>query len=409
VSPQKLAASDGASGYSFGYSVDISGANAVVSSTRSADSIGSEYVSGSVYLYRKSEFGNWVESGRLARSDAPTINAFGNSVAISGRTIVVGAVGDEAAGRDAGAAYIFQDNGQGSWSQVAKLFADNAPNSTGFGTSVDVDGDTAVVGAEGRVYVFSDTGNGLWLQTAEILSDRATSSFGQSVAIDGNTIVVGDGTGPGFAYLYRPDALGTWHQIAKLGVNDPDGAFGYSVAISGKRVIVGGKTGRDSIRGRRNAVAYIFHEDEAGDWYNDFRFSVDAPIDERADKMVSISDSFAIVGFPRDDLGYSAPNSPNQLLDYGSANAFTRVGEGWSSLSNLQRPPLSPQQYFGMAVALDGDSLIVGAYGDNGNVTNSGAAYLYELVPEPNQYLLLAISALCLVQCRYRNRRCGSC
>lgn len=406
VSPQKLVANDGASSYKFGCSVDISGANAVVASCRSADSIGSEYDSGSVYLYRKDAFGNWEGQGKLARSDAPIINSFGNSVAISGNTIVVGAVGDEAAGMDAGAAYIFQDNGQGSWSQVAKLFAEDAPIWTGFGRSVDIDGDTAVVGAEGRAYVFSRTENGPWFQTAELSNDEATWLFGQSVAIDENTIVVGDGSLPGFAYVYRPDALGAWHQIAKMGVNDPDGAFGYSVAISGNRVIIGGKTGRETIRNRRNAVAYIFHEDETGTWSNDFRFSVDAPIDELADKMVSISDNFAIVGFPKDDLGYSTPYQPNDLLDYGSVYAFARVGESWSSLSNLQRPPLSPQQYFGVAVALDGESLVVGAYGDNGNVADSGAAYLYELVPEPNQYSLLAISTMCLIHGRWRNWRC---
>ena len=52
--------------------------------------------------------GNWGEVTKLTASDAQTEDLFGISVAVSGDTVVVGALGDDAGGAEAGTAYVFE-------------------------------------------------------------------------------------------------------------------------------------------------------------------------------------------------------------------------------------------------------------------------------------------------------------
>ena len=101
-------------------------------------------------------------------SDAAAADQFGNSVAISGETVVVGApLDDGAAGPNQGSAYVFVRSG-GVWSQQQKLLASDAAASDKFGNSVAISGETIVVGArfdagaagnaQGSAYVFVRSG-----------------------------------------------------------------------------------------------------------------------------------------------------------------------------------------------------------------------------------------------------------
>ena len=92
-----------------------------------------------------------VESGASSRSSWPRtrrqVTQFGYSVAISGETVVVGAPFDDgAAGFDQGSAYVFVRSG-GVWSQQQKLLASDAASGDEFGFSVAISGETVVVGA----------------------------------------------------------------------------------------------------------------------------------------------------------------------------------------------------------------------------------------------------------------------
>ena len=128
-------------------------------------------------------------------------DSFGTSVAISGDTAVIGAYGYDVGVDDKGSAYVFTRNGS-VWTQQAKLLATDGAQGDFFGDSVAISGDTAVVGAsgvdvgansnQGSAYVFSRSG-GVWTQQAKLLaSDGAQSNYlGESVAISGDTVLVG--------------------------------------------------------------------------------------------------------------------------------------------------------------------------------------------------------------------------
>jgi len=147
---KKIGASDGDVEDLFGGSVSISGDTVVVGSTGD-DDVGFESNSGSAYIFDRNEGGadNWGEIKKITASDAAASDRFGNSVSISGDTVVVGAVAADDAGSSSGSAYIFERNegGADNWGEIVKSFASDGATLDFFSTSASISGDTFVVGA----------------------------------------------------------------------------------------------------------------------------------------------------------------------------------------------------------------------------------------------------------------------
>lgn len=143
----KLTATDAAEGDGFGGSVSVSGATAVIGASHDGDS-GSESA-GSAYVFiRVGE--TWTQQAKLtAAPHAAAWDYFGCSVSVSGDIAVIGADGKNPSGlSDAGLAYVFVRS-SGVWSRQASLIAADAAAGDWFGYSVAVSGDTAVIGALG--------------------------------------------------------------------------------------------------------------------------------------------------------------------------------------------------------------------------------------------------------------------
>ena len=253
---QKLTASDAAAGDGFGISVALSGDTAVVGADH--DDFADGHTQGSAYVFVRSGV-SWGEQQKLTASDAASIDSFGQSVAISGDTAVIGAQLDDFARGDAqGSAYVFTRSGT-TWSEQQKLTASDATDGAWFGYSVGTSGDTVVIGAPyednsggttaGSAYVFVRQGTS-WSEQQKLTASDASSDdvFGTSVSLSGDTVIVGaptddNGGGPngGSAYLFVRSGT-VWTEEAKLIASDAEvGAwFGRSVAASGERVLVGG-------------------------------------------------------------------------------------------------------------------------------------------------------------------------
>ena len=149
---QKLLADDGAAGDSFGISVAVSGDTAVIGA------YGDDGLSGSAYVFVRAD-GTWSQQAKLTAADVAIGNYFGYSVSVSGDTAVIGAYADDDKGSGSGSAYVFVRAAGGTWSQQAKLTADDGANFDRFGGSVAVSGDMAVIGAfidddKGSAYMF---------------------------------------------------------------------------------------------------------------------------------------------------------------------------------------------------------------------------------------------------------------
>ncbi len=255
IQQAELTASDGAAKDAFGYSVAISGSMALVGAPYRM--VGSNFSQGAAYVFVESG-GTWVQQAELTASDGAANDDFGDSVAISGSTAMVGAAGHTVGSNySQGAVYVFVKSG-GTWSQQAELTASDGGAYDYFGLSMAVSGGTAVVGADdhvvgsnnaqGAAYVFIENG-GTWSQQAELTaSDGAAHDyFGRSVAVSGSTAMVGafahsvgSNNAQGAAYVFV-ESDGTWSQQAELTASDgaANDGFGESVAVSGSTAVVG--------------------------------------------------------------------------------------------------------------------------------------------------------------------------
>lgn len=236
--------------------------------------------------------GGWTDMKPTAVLAAPdsTDGAFGQSVAISGDTIVVGdSGGDVYTSYDPGAAYVFVKPA-GGWkdmTETAKLTSSDGVLYDEFGDSVAINGDTIGVGAPqvvetgatGKAYVFVKPING-WqnmTQTAELTAPDGLpgSGIGFSVAVTETFLVAGapldEINVPGAAYVFAKPVSG-WANMTETATLTPgdnqsvEGLFGYCVAASGQIAAVGSVRRGVAPFGVEGGV-YVFPEPRGG-WRN---------------------------------------------------------------------------------------------------------------------------------------------
>ncbi len=359
-----------------------------------------------------------VPEAYFKASNTGARDQFGDSIAISGNTVVVGAPYEDSVARgvnnanqgdgditkaqgDSGAAYVFVQDSQGLWTQQAYLKASNADPGDKFGSAVAISGDTIVVAApkeassatrvngnedlndaEGRgaVYVFVRDNMGNWSQQAYLKLDGPGNRFRfLSVAIDGDTLVISSPTEADGAHVYVRDELGNWSFQTHLkdehiqSGND----FGISVGISGDFVIIGAPH-----ESGNSAGAYIFVRDDEGNWsQEDF---LKTPEFQSFGQVVDISGDTAIVGSNTETAYVFVRNNT------GDWSQQTRLVAARGVLHDRQGGDFRDQSdNFGTSVAIEGNRIIVGASHEdsasrqvNGDETDNsaraaGAAYIF--------------------------------
>ena len=188
-----LAASDPMPGAYFGQSVDIQG-DVIAIGARNANPNGA----GGFYIFRKSGDG-WMEIAKVTPADGQDEDQYGFAVVISGDTIVVGARRADLSTlkTNTGAAYVYTLKGD-SVELVTKLIPSDASKGDEFGQSVAIAGDVISVGAwkddnrQGSIYLFSRIG-GEWVENGRITASdgAAGDEFGYSLSAFGNRMVTG--------------------------------------------------------------------------------------------------------------------------------------------------------------------------------------------------------------------------
>ncbi len=432
-----LTVSDRAAGDAFGYSVAISGQLLVGGAPFDEESPNSQH-SGSAYVFRYNG-SNWVEEQKLIGDDVVAGDNFGYSVAISGDTILVGSPKSYGSTRP-GSVYVFRYVA-GSWTQEDQFSSSDAALDDDFGEIIALSGDTAVVGVPnnngntdtGAVYIFRHSA-GNWSQEdkltvpADSAEAGAGASFAATIAVSGDSLLVGAFRGyddnenrVGTVYAYRYDSVDSWDQVAKLApssVPTPNehnylGHFGKSLALSGDTAVIGAKGG---ILSNYTGVAYVFWYDGAS-WVE--QDTVTAPGSSSSGdaysnfgKAVAISETTVLVGtisseiylfrnipdaeFIADDgaqydgfgrtvavsgdvVLVGAPNDDDNGSGSGSAYLFSYDGANWIDEDKLIG---AADEYFGTSVALDGDTAVIGAPESGGTEDEygPGAVYVFRYV-----------------------------
>jgi len=381
-----------------GYAIAVDGDVAVAGAYR--EGTGGNYA-GAAYIFERDFNGvnNWNEVKKISASDAGEFYRFGDSVAVDGDVVIVGATGADTVTNYTGAAYIFERNfcGTNTWKQVKKLIAADAHNEDSFGYSVAVNGDVAVVGAyredsgginSGAAYIFERNfgGTNNWGQVKKIVASdaQAKDSFGYQVDVAGDVIIAGAfgddsfGTNSGAAYIFERNFNGTnnWGQVKKIMDSDPknNAYFGYSVAVEGNVIVVGARQD-DSIEDYAGA-AYVFERSTDGktnNWGEVKKLTADdADTYDFFGNAVSVAGDIIVVGAENENSGGNGAGAA-----YIFQRNYTDINE-WKQINKLTASDAKTYKNFGWAVAAAADVVIIGADDDDELGLNTGAIYIFE-------------------------------
>ena len=357
---------------------------------------------------------------------------FGNAIALDGSMMVVGAHLDDSGGRDRGAVHAFtlggSDFSEIDWqrkisSGAGAIGMPTLAEGDAFGWSVALDGDRLVVGARsdatggtsrGAVHTFVGVGTDFSTlnRVSKLASGTGTISmpslsdgdhFGSSVALDGDRLAIGafqDATGGsarGAVHLFSGVGANysglTWRKklasgtgtIGMPGLSNGD-FFGSAIALDGDRLAVGAPG--DGAGEAGQGAVHLFNgvgEDFLGlTW----RRKVASGTGAIGMPTLSSSDNFGYsVALDADHLVVGATGDSSTGSSRGAVHLFSGVGVDFSGLSwrgkltsgtgAANMPVLRDDGLFGLAVALDGNRLAVGAQTDTVGHLGSGAVHLF--------------------------------
>jgi trimeric autotransporter adhesin len=446
----------------FGYSMALDGDTLAVGAYREASAAtgvdgdqadNSAGWSGAVYVFRRSGT-EWQQEAYIKASNAGAGDGFGWSVTLDGDTLAVGAPYEDSAATgvngnqagnsatESGAVYVFRRSGT-EWQQEAYVKASNTGAGDQFGFSVALDGDTLAVGARyessaatgvngnqaddsatesGAVYVFRRSGTE-WQQEAYVKASNTDEhdKFGWSVALDGDTLAVGaywensaatgvngnqddnNGYHSGAVYVFRRSET-EWQQEAYIKASNTGGHdwFGASVALDGDTLAVvadGEDSAATGINGNQadnsatnSGAVYVFRR-SGTEWQQEVY--VKASNTDEQDNFgwsVALDGDTLAVGARWEDSaakGVNGNQADNSVYNSGAVYVFRRSGIEWQQEAYVKASNPDRHDWFGSSVALDGDTLAVGAYwegsaamGINGNqadnsASQSGAVYIF--------------------------------
>ena len=442
---QKLKATDSVNGDEFGYSVAINGNYAIVGCRSRSSFTGSAYifelsngnwgtaVPGETYR---------TETQKIAPSELASGDQFGFSVAISGSNALVSSVANDDSGTRTGSAYIFE-NSNGTWTEKQKLLASDKAGGDNFGHFVSIDGNNAIIGSRGDSEAGSFTGaaylfqfsNDTWSETKKFLaSDKAERDFfGSSVAINGSYAFVGSPdednsgkTNPGAAYIFSVSGGGSGGSVSSqeqalidLSVQTADIDVLKAVAFSNKSngkgdadatsrakvkaLMAAASSDADKRKKRRAVLKFLFSLDTDVTKMVIPKDDLDLPAGFKKAKALvlkpgqtmTISDLAAGEGFYSvldngEDITITTDNTSLTFTrgDVGDNELYTVSATTWTDVTintdevsggnfaeNNNTGTLAP----GDIVTIDGRKFIIGSVADGGSAASGGDPYVFPM------------------------------
>ncbi len=214
--------------------------------------------------------------------------------------------------------------------EVQKLIPFNGTQPSEFGSALALDGSTLAVSADsfstlrGAVYVF-ERANGTWQLTFDVAGTNPGDQLGCRLALQGDTLAAcalsdEQGADAGSVRIYRRVG-GSWQFETTLLTSDGQGGdLLGTVALDGNRIVAGA-------------------------------------------------------------IGADDANPTNPETNSGAAYVFVRSGTSWTEEAKLVPSDTSPGDLFGSAVAIEGDTILIGASElDPGGGAEPGAAYVYQRI-----------------------------
>jgi hypothetical protein len=247
---------------------------------------------------------------------------------------------------------------------------------TGNHVAVGVPGDDQPFGGGGSVFVYERSGLNNWSFQKKLTDGTANDEMGGAVSISIDHILSGarlDLSGRGAAYVFRKDLGGTdnWGQVKKLQAAGGGGGdgFGTSVSISGDQAVVGAL---DNLNGFDSGSARLFERNAGGaDNWGEVKTltASDAQGGDWFGLSIAIEGDTIVAGAPFEDAGGG---------NAGAVYIFGRNQGGannWGQVKKIQASVPGVNDQFGWSISLYGNTVAVGAPRHNGD---DGALYIFE-------------------------------
>jgi hypothetical protein len=327
----------------------------------------------------------WLEQ-KATSDDGAASDQFGRAVVVDGDTAMIGSPNSTVDGHEGqGAVYVFTRS-DGTWSQAQKLTASDGAAGDVFGIAVAISSDTAIVGAyskddyQGAAYVFRRTGAN-WSEAQKLTADDAAAfdQFGWSVALSGDTALIGatgasigGNNGQGAAYAFT-EAGGSWQQTGKFSSIDGAAADNFGWSVALDGSTALVGTGFVAIgENIYQGAAYVF-DGSRGSWTQVQKLTAsNGAAYDFFGLSVALSGDTALVGAD------GAATDGDPFSNQGVAYEFVESGGAWTELQQLAASDGQPSDGFGEWVSLAGDNALVGAPGVTvDGHASQGAAYLF--------------------------------
>ncbi|MFQ5750863.1 MAG: hypothetical protein ACE5HI_02605 [bacterium] len=318
------------------------------------------FMSGAVYLFELSK-GDLIKSF-ISPSIAAAGSRFGQSVAIVGNNLLVGAPGDTITDiEEAGAAYLFNLN---TGELIHKFFSPTPKENEFFGYSVAGTGDDVLVGTLNfnKAYLFDAVSKTL-LHTFTLPpgSGNDNQQFGYQLATFDNSVIIS--ARKGSIYLFDSTSGSLVHTFTSTDNKNSD--FGFSLAGNGNNLLVGSPT--DNLAGDRTGAAFLF-DVSTGSTIQTFLNPSPEPEDMFGISVAILGDK-VIIGASGDNTG--ATNSGSVYLFDKNTGAL---------LDTISNPTPAVNDNFGYSIVPSQNRLTIGAWGsDDAGASQSGAVYVFDL------------------------------
>ena len=366
----------------FGYAVSCDGEFAAISAP--GETYDNLISAGAVYLYRLKN-NEWEFFQKIIPSDPALMKMFGQSIKLSGYTLLIGAPEDNI---KTGAVYVYKFDGK--WNEIKRITSPDKKQFAGFGTSVDYKNGTALItstgnqkniSASGNVYIYSISGDDFLLDAVVSSPEENNDDlFGASALIISKTHIVvsspranGSVKSCGIVYSYiKQDGEWKLNQTLYSQKLMSEGLFGSSISYSEQRLLIGAM--QEEVDSVISGAAYLFHLPDADKWIFEKKFTPDNKQNHDYFGMAAfINKEILVIGIPKWDI-----DKLNRNGDMGSADVYSLSDSGWIAAGKIIPPDGASDDHFGMAIGSFENTLLIGARLNDNDAFNNGSAYFYK-------------------------------
>lgn len=338
---------------------------------------------GTVWMFERSGSA-WQLAEKVYPND-PNAGGFGFSVALEEDRLLVGNPGYSDTFIQQGAAFIFDRSGS-TWTLTDLLVASNPGWSKKLGWDVDLDSDRALVGMlswdtddntnlSARLFEFNQTE---WTETVQITPSETLqphSAYATAVEIMGDSVFIGDQnwdgalTDQGRVHVFHYQN-GIWEEDAPLSESNiagRPGLYGFSIAASGESIIVGTPRSDYIDLGAGSATVFQFQHQQP---IAETRLTPsDSEKDDEFGHGLASTAQTLLVG---------APGDSSRGQKSGSVLVFQKALGEWKQTAILSPQTLELYDRFGTAVAVEDSIAVIGAHSSDAIDDRAGAAYVFE-------------------------------